>query len=641
MTTTDPQQAVPKTPPDFVALVSKVLDKIPADDIVSLRHKINFLQPLLFAFGHYLKEEATGDEISAIASGPWHPSFSWLKMHWFGNLDVREKEFLESIAVSYAKGSADNDFLRTFVLARLFLVPYRAPQIADWQNIPAACLKNYIDFLMDPIPLIYAGDGANYLRHMEWTLGKIHEFITAPGVDMPARNAVINATMDKFASNHLVIAGGNLLTVMKLRNKIMQYVAQDVFRCGLDWTPRPYDPGRKIRIGIISKTLMAGGETWAMLANISALDKSRYEIVVFYFNCDPGYTHDLDYYRELGRVVDRIVPLPPTDFRFCVEEIRKQDIDILWHQSHFGLMEGSHAALTFTHKLARVECAMFAMFAATTGNPYFDYFINLEPAFLPKTWENEFSERELNVKGRLIYIPDKWDERPNVIVTRENLNIPADAVVYFGGAAYAKYNGECLTAWLTIIKNVPNSYLVVYPFNVAWAPNMQGVIFYHIRLQEALDRVGVSADRIRIVSNVNGEAIIHMHSWGHIYLDSFPYGGVNSINDSIRGGLCPVASVGQSSLENGDANILTSYGLQDLIVHSIDEYIEHGIRCGTDAAYREKIRARVRQAWETKRQGFWSQVGMSHAAIIEQIVEEKFGGMADAASTARISRGGR
>jgi DNA invertase Pin-like site-specific DNA recombinase len=56
-----------------------------------------------------------------------------------------------------------------------------------------------------------------------------------------------------------------------------------------------------------------------------------------------------------------------------------------------------------------------------------------------------------------------------------------------------------------------------------------------------------------------------------------------------------------------------------------------GIRCGTDEIYRERIRARVRQAWETKRQGFWSQIGTAHAALIEQIVEEKF---SDGSSTA-------
>jgi predicted O-linked N-acetylglucosamine transferase (SPINDLY family) len=601
------------------------MGKFPADNLQVVRKMLDVLQPALFSVGHYLKDEASDAEIDAIASSPWHESLPWVKPHWLGDIGVREKDFLADVAASYARGPSDPKFIRNLVLARLLLVAYRNPVSFSWRDVPAAYLRKFIDFLMEPLPLIYPGDGEQYARHIEKMLENAWNYITAADVPREMRNAMINGCMDGFAGNHLMMTGANLLPIMRLRNRILQFFATDILRSDTAWTPPSRNPDRKIRLGIVCKTMMAGGETWAMLANISALDKSKYEIIVFYFSHDAGYTNDLDYYREFVRTVDKLIWLPVTDFRLIVAEIRKQDIDILWHQSHLGLMECSHAALAFTHKLARAECAMFAMHAATTGNPYFDYFINIEPAFPPKTWENEFSETELNVKGRIIYIPDRWDQQPNIIINRESLNIPSDAIVYFGGAAYGKYNGEFLTVWLTILKNVPNSYLVLYPFNIAWAPTPERIVYFHIRLQEALDRVGVGADRIRIIGNVNGEAIIHMHSWGHIYLDSFPYGGVTSMNDSIRGGLCPVVPVGNSSLENGDANILASYGLQDLVVRSPEEYVERGIRCGTDMAYRESVRARVKQAWETKRGGFWAQLGAAHAALIEHIVEEKFG----------------
>lgn len=614
---------------DLAERVGEAMDQIELDKSDTIAPFVHMIRHYLFSIGRELFVSYSMDDIRAVHTMLWPSRLSKigtrqepLSLLKLQNFNENEKKILAAISELYAQGPKHPEFGRHLLLARLFLVPFRAPFITAWDEIPIEYLKSFIEFQAEPAPLLYPGDGDACARHMELALKTLWEFVDSPQTPQEKR-AIALQCFNKFNIGNLLMTAANPLPVMELRFKLMRLICIEMLKSNPDWQPPPRNRG-KIRLGILSKTMLAGGETWAMLASISGLDREKYEIVLFCYSLNAGYYHDVAYYRALLDKVDDIILLPEKNYTEMVSIIRRHDLDILWHQSHFGLLECSEHGIVFIHRLARIQCATFAMHASTTGNPNFQYFINIEPSFPPAQWGKEFCEKELRVPGIHMYIPGHWLQKANRFVERKDLGIPEDAVVYFGGAACGKYNAEFLRAWLKIIKGVPNGYLVVYPFNPAWGTSDWLNFAYLLRLKHALEELEADADRVKIVASVNGEAIAHMHKWGDIYLSSFPYGGVTSLTDALRNGLCPVAWSGRYSRENGDANILTSYGLKDLLARTPEEFVEKGVRLGLEAAWRAAVKTRVKEAWNTKRPAFWDHVAQAHAGLINQIVQEQF-----------------
>jgi hypothetical protein len=563
----------------------------------------------------------------------WNSNLALLKIQPSLTTNAFEDDIIFKVKKIYEESIGHSDFARALCLARLFLPSYHLSH-PPLSRVPSAYLRSYLSFLLEDMAVLYPGDSEKYIRHMEKVGESILEFLTSLYTLPQDRVTVFQHLIQKSDyAVYILYAWGNLRRIMELRFQLIQQICA-AFNLNVDWTPPPRQKGQKIRIGIISKTIYSGGETWGMLANIAALDRNRYEIVLIiadkHWN---GYHHDINYYRRLVESVDEIVS---NDSELVIDQVpwfRNLNLDILWHQTTVGLHGINSNAYLFAHKLARIGCTTFGTYAGTSGNPNFQYCFCIAPVFPSQNWNEELTEKPLEISAPSIDIPvENWVNRfgefqsaDHKTVTRESLRIPSDAVVYFGGATLAKYSPELMMTWLKIIKNVPNSYLVLYPFNPAWYASRETLMGFHAKLQAALMLTGVDSERIKLVKDVGSNDIINMHRWGHIYLGSFPYGGVTSLTEALRSNLCPVCWSGQYLRENGDANILSNHELHDLLARNIEEYIERGTRFGLDASFRASVKARIQDAWVTKRPAFASRIAKETAAFIDKIVEEDLG----------------
>lgn len=533
------------------------------------------------------------------------------------------KSFRDFAKAAYESGPTDPRFCRGLLLARLLLKPYEVNHPTELSNTPPELLAQIFDYQLETVFFINPGDQAGYLQNLDKIVSFYHNILDSFDVQHVLVSTLVERLITAFPLQLYYITDWKVLPFVRLANRLMRFLGKGICpSLSYDWEPPARDPNSKIKIGVVLKTFMCGGETWAALANIAALDRSKYEINLLCLNNSIGYTHDIRYYREILPLVDNVVLIPLARVDDAVSFIRNMNLDILWHQTHMGLANIGPLPLIFVYRLARKQVADFGMHAFTTGNPYYTHFFGIEPLIEGRNWDDDFSEKYMYGKGIHIYIPDHWDEPPNISLQKCDLGIADDAVVYFVGASAAKHTAESFAVCMNILKKVPNAVLVLYPANPAWNPRPSQVFTFQAIVDKAIKSSGIEPSRIKIVPHVNGQAIAQMHSWGDIYLSSYPYGGVTSLSDALRGGLCPVSAACQSARGCGEAPILEGYGLLDLMARTEQAYEDLAVRLGLDASYRSEIKGRVITAWATKRDGMKDHVAKEHAKLIDRVAEE-------------------
>ena len=604
------------------------MSAIQPDDMDSGKQGLAALRNVAFTLAKHIVS-LPDDEVQKLACHTaLHGDFLIIKLAIQTGLSSQEHGLIEAVKQLYKNASSINDFYRALTLARLLIVSSHTTHTQSWHSVPRPCLENFVAYQLERTPLILPEDGKLAVKHQEQALQSLLNFITSPDTLVADRNMVVELFLHQTTPLYFSMSDYDVLPIMVLTNKIMRFIFSDVIKVTtpLDYPFPPRKAHGKIRIGVFIKTLLAGGETIAMLNNIRKLDRSKYHITLINTNFSKGHYSEINFCRELFQAVDDIIKIDPNaSIDKSVSTIRSLELDIFWHQTSPGLMDVGAFGYLFLYKLARIQCLMSSMHGYTTGNPFFDYFIDFESPFDPSIPRTDvLSEKEITFSNISIYIPDNWQHEANRVVTKESLNIPHDAIIYSAGAAAAKYTTECVTAWFEIIKAVPNSYLLLCPLNPGWYPTPTTILAFHSIVQTALEKTGVSPDRVRIINHVNGEAIALMHKWGDVHLSSFPYGGVLTLSDALRGGLCPVCIAGKTNRGNGNASIMKGYGLKDLIARDEQEYINLGIRFGTDAAFRAETKARVKAAYTLRNPLIKEEVADTYANVIERITEMEF-----------------
>jgi predicted O-linked N-acetylglucosamine transferase (SPINDLY family) len=267
-----------------------------------------------------------------------------------------------------------------------------------------------------------------------------------------------------------------------------------------------------------------------------------------------------------------------------VEQIQKDQIDILIDLD----------SLAFS-KTYEVLCCRPAPIQVTwlgwdaSGCPEIDYFI-ADPHVLPADAEEYYSAKiwrlpntYLAVDGFEVGVPTK---------RREDYNIPANAVVYLCGQNVFKYHPDILRLQMQIIREVPNSYLLM---------KMRGDRAEMIsRCQLVAEEAGVSMDRLRFIEP-DADEYEHRANLGlaDVVLDTFPYNGATTTLETIWAGVPMVTKVGQSFVARNSYAFLTHAGIAEGIAYTDEEYVKWGIRLGVDSPLRQQVSGKMLQSRST------------------------------------------
>jgi predicted O-linked N-acetylglucosamine transferase (SPINDLY family) len=272
------------------------------------------------------------------------------------------------------------------------------------------------------------------------------------------------------------------------------------------------------------------------------------------------------------------------DAAAIVKQIQEDEIDILVD------LDSLTSSVTY-----EVMCCKPAPIQVTwlgwdaSGCPEIDYFI-ADPHVLPADAEEYYQTRIWRLPQTYIAIDGFEVDTPTK--RREDYGIPSDAIVYFCGQKSFKHHPDILRLQMQIIREVPNSYLLV---------KLRGDRDSLVKTYQSLaDEVGISMDRLRFLDSDPDEYTHRANlNIADVVLDTFPYNGATTTLETIWAGVPMVTKVGQAFVARNSYAFLTNAGISEGIAYTDEEYINWGIELGTNSELRRQISGKMLHSRKT------------------------------------------
>ena len=335
-----------------------------------------------------------------------------------------------------------------------------------------------------------------------------------------------------------------------------------------------------IRIGYLGATLRSHSVGWLSRWLWQYHDREKFQVFSYCINQDP----DDPFYQQWFR--DR------SDMSYCfgsnADEISAQiyadEIDILIDLDSLTL---ATTCKILANKPAPIQVSWLGWDA--TGLPTVDYFIadryvlpdNAQDYYQEKIWR--LPQSYLAVEGFEVGIPT---------ISRESLDIPSDAIVYWSGQRGYKRHPDTVRAQMRILKSLPNSYFLIKGDT---DPKIIQEFF-----EQIADEEGIDFNRLRFLGSVPDEYTHRANlAIADVVLDTFPYNGATTTLETLWMGIPMVTQVGQQFAARNSYTFMLNAGIEEGIAWSQAEYIEWGIKLGLDRDLRDKIAGKLRSGRTT------------------------------------------
>lgn len=256
--------------------------------------------------------------------------------------------------------------------------------------------------------------------------------------------------------------------------------------------------------------------------------------------------------------------------------IRADEIDILVDLN--GLTEGTRMGVV-RWRPAPVQLTYLG-FVGSMPVPELDYTI-ADDFVVPPALAHDFHPKPIYMSRCYQVNDSKAPIGPKE--TREQVGLPTDKFVYCCFSNTYKITAEIFDCWMRILSKVENSVLWVLARNQWAQENMLARAAQH----------GVAADRLIFASPTSPATYMARFALADIFLDTYPYNSGTTASDALRMGLPMVTLSGKTFSSRMAGSLLRTMGAEEGIATSYEEYVERGIRFGTDpqafAAFRDKL----------------------------------------------------
>ncbi|MGB8842768.1 MAG: hypothetical protein WCC64_17065 [Aliidongia sp.] len=380
----------------------------------------------------------------------------------------------------------------------------------------------------------------------------------------------------------------------------------------LDFCPPPRSgPGRQ-RVGILVRDIRPRTETYLAMGFGAGLDHTRFEIVLITATA-PEATPFSDFvtrhFERLATIGDTVVGQ--------VSAIRALDLDFLVLGNTLAAQASDFLALA-AHRLARVQILPSAIAPVTTGLSRVDYVVTARPTEPGDAVQPHYSETVMLMDGPFnCFVLGERDPR----LAPPPAPIPSEPVVFTSGGVIYKLTPELRRCWATLLKRIPGSRLILYPFNQNWGAEA-GHAYLVDSIKKTFQGHGIEPDRIDLHMNLSPDEIVDILRRTTVYLDTFPYSGAASFIEPITA-LCPAVTLaGDTQRGLQGAAMLTELGLGQLIAATQEEYIEIAYAIATDPFRRAALAERIRIGAATARFLSPAAFGAGFGAALDQISAE-------------------
>ena len=337
---------------------------------------------------------------------------------------------------------------------------------------------------------------------------------------------------------------------------------------------------RKLRIGYIGEFLRRHSVGWIARWLFLHHDHEQFEIYTYFnktsklqdFSVECFAQYSTKWRTLSGDIVDISQTIQSDNIDILV------DVDSLTSASTYGVMALKPAPIQVTW-----------LGWAASGLPTVDYFV-ADPHVLPDNAQTYYNEKiwrlpqsYLAVRGFEVDFPTQ---------RREHLDIPVDAIVYLSNQNSIKRNDEFIRIQMRIIRQVPNSYFLVKILR-----DSEALQDYFYRMA---DLEGVSRDRLRFLPSAPTESLYRGNlSLADVVLDSYPYNGATTTLETLWVGLPLVTKVGQQFSSRNSYTMMKNAGIEEGIAWSDEEYINWGVRLGTDENLRKQVVLKLMRSRQT------------------------------------------
>ncbi|APB35007.1 Putative O-linked N-acetylglucosamine transferase, SPINDLY family [Gloeomargarita lithophora Alchichica-D10] len=363
----------------------------------------------------------------------------------------------------------------------------------------------------------------------------------------------------------------DLINNQRLKQKFIGQITTCVQRKNGVFTHQPRKRD-KLRVGFLSHTLRKHSVGWLMRWYINYTNRQKLDFYMYALVNQPdSFAHQFLLPECQACVYYR-------DPKAMAEQIYRDEVDILIDLDSVTL---NVIGVVLAQKPAPVMVSWLGWDAM--GSPAMDYFV-VDPHVLPEDAQNHYTETLWRLPH--CYIAVDGFEVGVPTLRREYLDIPNDATIFYSAQASYKRHDETVGLQLEILKQVPHSYLLLKGVG-----DQQGIQEFFSDLAQ---KTGVNPDRLKFLERDANE-YIHRANMGiaDVILDTYPYNGATTTLEALWVGVPLVTRVGQQYAARNSYSFLVNCGITEGIAWSAEEYVEWGIRLGTDAKLRQNIRQKL------------------------------------------------
>lgn len=337
---------------------------------------------------------------------------------------------------------------------------------------------------------------------------------------------------------------------------------------------------KRLKIGYLSHCLRHHSVGWLARGLFQYHDHEQFEIYSYLFAAEVRTSPLQNWYMSRS---DKVCKLA-LDGIEAAEKISEDEIDILVDLDSLTL---TTACETIAIKPAPIQITWLGWDASAV--PSIDYFI-ADPYVLPEDAQKDYQETIWRLPQSYIAVDGFEVGVPTL--RREQLNIPNDTIIYFTAQRGYKYNLHTAQLQVKILKAVPNSYFIIK--GVADRNLLQN--FY----AEIAEAEGVNCDRLKILPSVATEEMHRANlAIADVILDTYPYNGATTTMETLWMGIPMVTRVGQQFSARNSYTMMINAGITEGIAWTDEEYVEWGIKLGTDENLRQQISWKLRKNRQT------------------------------------------
>ena len=478
----------------------------------------------------------------------------------------------------------------TGLAALMVLMPaWRCERAPRLSQVPDVWWGSYTEWLLSPPQgFSLTGDAERYAQHVLVHLQELSGWVHKNSGSVAVRSAA-DAYLRVSNVIQLYFSKGDLREHAELRAGILRRLLAERDG-GLDVFALPRE-GRRLRIGFVNRHFGSQTETYTTIPSFEQLDPERFEVTLFTCRQDQSVLEQYCRSKVTG------FELLPADLAGQLAVLRAAALDVVVFGTNVTAVTHEITRLAL-HRVAPLQVVNNSS-CITAGMPTVDLYVSGELTETANAGAH-FTERLGLLPGpthAFNYEADR--QQPVQVWSKTALGIPEDAFLFVSAANYYKVIPEMREAWARLLAAVPGSRLLLHPFNPNWSSDYP-IKRFCAEFEAVLTRYGVDHNRLvvssmKLPSRADVSALMGV---GDLYLDTAPFGGVNSLVDPLEAGVPVVVWEGETMRARMGSALLRTLGLEQLIATCEADYVRIVLELATDGERRSAVSAQIKRAME-------------------------------------------